>query len=169
MNWNLGHIKNLEDRGVKVKFTAPPSRDRSLEVVSNGKVETVKVRKQMEHEESELQQACVKIFRLMYPKLKKRLFAIPNGSYRTAIGAAILNAEGCTPGIPDVFLAVPRGSYGGCFIEFKTSRGRLSEYQAQFIDEVKLDYYCVVVKTVEEFLKEIKDYLGNQEITNRVC
>lgn len=165
MKWTISDIERIKNKGgLKVKLTSPLSKDRTVEVITNGKTETVKMRKAMTHEESELQQNCVKTFQLMYPKLKLRLFSIPNGSYRTAITAAILKAEGCTPGVPDVFLAVPKKQYGGMFIEFKTTTGRLSVYQIQFIKEVRNDYYCVVIRSVEEFLREIKKYLEKQTL-----
>ncbi len=70
-------------------------------------------------------------------------------------------------GVLDLFLAVSkynyRGKYGvnfgGMFIECKSTTGRLSEYQIQFIKDVQNDYRCIVIRTVEEFMKEIENYL----------
>jgi hypothetical protein len=157
--WNSGHIKNLEDRGVKVHYSAPPSRDRTVEVVSNGKIETVKIRKAMTHEESILQQNCVKTFQLFYPKLRMRLFSIPNGGYRDSLEAARLVKEGVLPGALDLFLSIPAKNYHGMYIESKTETGILSDCQKDFIKEMMNDYKCVVIISVEQFLKEIKDYL----------
>lgn len=51
-------------------------------------------KKTMKHEESRIQQACIKWFRLQYPKLALNLFAVPNGGARKRIEGAIMKAEG---------------------------------------------------------------------------
>ncbi len=119
-----------------------------------------RVRRQMKHEESDLQINCVKAFRLVYPRLKMRLFSIPNGGYRNAITASILVAEGSYPGVLDLMLAIPKRNWAGLFIEMKATKGRLSDAQIAFIKEIQDDYCCVVCRTVEQFLNEVKNYLG---------
>lgn len=62
------------------------------------------------------------------------LFAIPNGGVRNIVTATKLKAEGVRAGIPDLFLAVPRGESHGMFIEMKkTKGGRVSEAQSNTI------------------------------------
>lgn len=57
--------------------------------------------------------------------LWEHAFAIPNGSYlhgdisRRAIQGRALRLQGVKAGVPDVFFAIPRKPYSGCFIEFK--------------------------------------------------
>lgn len=118
-----------------------------------------KVKNKMKHDESDLQIRCVYAFRLMYPKLKMRLFAIPNGGFRSAIEAAIMRDEGVLPGVLDLFLSLPKKEFGGLYIEMKTDKGRLSNYQADFIKEMEGDYKCVVCRSVEDFLIAVKEYL----------
>lgn len=73
-----------------------------------------------EHEE---QITFVQWFRRKYPRV--RIFAIPNGGYRSRATAAKLKAEGVMRGIPDLF--VPEWSL---WIEMKRIKGgRLSPEQ----------------------------------------
>ena len=110
--------------------------------------------------ESELQEACVNYFRYMYTAYARRLFAIPNGGQRHPATARRLKREGVLPGIPDLFLAVPRLHYGGLFIEVKAGNaGKLSPIQAETIRELEVDYRVVVVRTFEDFQKAVKDYI----------
>ena len=50
-------------------------------------------------EEHRIQCACVRWFRLQYPQLNGRLFAVPNGGRRDATTAAKLKAEGVIAGV----------------------------------------------------------------------
>lgn len=110
--------------------------------------------------EHDLQVACVRWFRLQYPQYAKLLFAIPNGGQRNAVVAAKLKAEGVQAGVPDLFLAVPCGSYHGLWIEMKNGKaGRLSALQGSMITAlVKQGYRCEVCHSFEEFASIISEY-----------
>lgn len=123
-------------------------------------IKSKSVRKVTKAKESNLQQSCVKWFKLQYPKLSKRLWSTPNGGFRNVWEAARLKREGTIPGVPDLFLAVLKMGYGGLFIEMKSEKGKLSDSQKEFFKEMCYDYRCVVVKSLDEFIKEIKDYLN---------
>lgn len=72
-----------------------------------------------------------------------------------------LVAEGAMSGIPDLHLAVPNGPYASMYIEVKTEVGQLSPKQkkVKFLLE-KYNNYVVVVRSLDEFRKELSDYLG---------
>lgn len=89
------------------------------------------------------------------------LFAIPNGGYRTKRTGAMLKAEGMRAGVPDLFLAVPRGGFGGLFIEMKRPvGGRLSPAQKEFHKVLSEDYAVEVCKGCSEAIEAIKKYLS---------
>lgn len=125
-----------------------------------------KLKPKQKYSESQLQSECVKWFRLAYPKLAGRLFAIPNGGQRNKVTAAILKREGALAGVSDLFLAEPKFLFGkfydchGLFIEMKLPGGQLSEHQKQFIATMQNDYRCVICHSFDEFKKSIEDYLS---------
>lgn len=110
--------------------------------------------------ESNIQIACVRAFRLMYPKYAPDLIAVPNGGNRSAITGAIMKREGVARGIPDLLLLVPKNGYGAMWIEMKAEKGKLTPEQKAFFERNSYRYRCVVCRSVDEFLREIKDYLN---------
>lgn len=111
--------------------------------------------------EHDLQVQCVRWFRLYYPKYARLLFAIPNGGQRNRIVAAKLKAEGVVAGVPDLFLAVPKGAYHGLWIEMKNGKaGKVSNKQNDMINVLKEQgYQCEVARSFNEFEGVIRDYL----------
>lgn len=110
------------------------------------------------NEESKIQQACVRWFRLQYPRLV--LFAIPNGGYRNAITGAILKAEGVLPGASDLILLHPSGEYHGLCIEMKTPQGRQQETQKEFQRRVEaVGYKYAICRNFDSFVQEVREYL----------
>jgi VRR-NUC domain len=113
----------------------------------------------MKYKESTLQQSCVTWFRYSFPKYSLLLFAIPNGGARTLRTGAILKREGVIPGIPDLFLAVPKLHYGGLWIEMKAGKGKLSPLQKDMIKRLEINYKVAVCYSVDEFMNVVNDYL----------
>ena len=113
-------------------------------------------------EEHRIQCQCVRWFFLQYPKLRGRLFAVPNGGKRDVTTAAKLKAEGVVAGVADLILLVRNSKYGALLIEMKTRTGRQSESQKQWQKIVGGDYKYVVCRSVEEFIREIENYLKNE-------
>lgn len=113
----------------------------------------------MKNEESKIQQSIIQTFRMVYPQYSNRLFSVPNGGKRGVVTATILKAEGAMRGVPDLVFTKPVKKYAGMFIEVKTPKGRLTPEQVAFIQEHRETHYCCVVRSVEQFLNEIKNYL----------
>ena len=93
------------------------------------------------------------------------LFSIPNGLpiFDKELRVKIynrLNREGLKAGVPDLFLALPRGIYHGAFIEIKYDSDGLRKKQADMIRALEQqNYRCVVVRSVDEFIEIIDEYL----------
>jgi len=89
------------------------------------------------------------------------LFAIPNGGERNIIVAARMKKEGVRAGVPDLFLAVPRGEFHGLFIEMKKPKGgRVSDAQKGCIELLnETGYKSVVCNGCDAAIKEIMGYL----------
>ena len=114
----------------------------------------------MRHNESNIQIACVRWFRMQHPKLARLLFAVPNGGARNAVTGAILKAEGVVPGVADLLLLVPRNGYHGLAIEMKTRTGRQSDSQREWQQEVEAQGYCYVVcHSFDDFRNEVDAYI----------
>ena len=118
------------------------------------------------NEHSRLQAACIKYFRYQFSEYKDLLFSIPNGiplanqNVRTKIYKK-LKEEGLQPGVPDLFLAVGNSIYNGMFIEIKTKTDRLRKKQVDMIRALEQqNYKCVVVRSLDEFMEVIKEYLS---------
>lgn len=90
----------------------------------------------LEHVE---QVSLVNWFRSTYPN--DLIFAIPNGGLRNIAVARKLQAEGVTPGIPDLFVPAWR-----LWIEMKRAKGgRLSDEQKEIIQYLESCGYTVIV------------------------
>ena len=116
-------------------------------------------------EEHRIQCACVRWFRLQYPQLNGRLFAVPNGGRRDAITAAKLKAEGVIAGVSDLILLKSNHDYGALLIEMKTLKGRQRDSQKQWQNLVCADreYKYVVCHSFDDFKREVDDYLKTNE------
>ncbi len=114
----------------------------------------------MIHQESIIQQNCVKWFRLQYPKLALVLIAIPNGGARRRIEGAIMKAEGVTAGASDLFLFYPSKGYHGLAIEMKTPKGKQQPSQQRWQRAIEeMGYKYILCRSFDDFMTEINAYL----------
>lgn len=114
----------------------------------------------MRNDESRIQQACVRWFRLQYPRYARLLFAVPNGGARSAVTGAILKAEGVVAGVSDLILLLPSGGHHALCIEMKTKNGTQQYSQKRWEEEVsKQGYRYVVCRSVEEFVESVNSYI----------
>lgn len=111
--------------------------------------------------ESNIQSAFFQWLLYQHKDFRKVCFAIPNGGSRHAAEAVNLKRQGVTPGVPDVFCAIPFGGYHGLFIEFKSKNGKISEHQENMLDMLSnVGYKCVVCYSTDEGRKAFGEYLG---------
>lgn len=116
----------------------------------------------LRNEESKLQKACVKWFRMQYPAYKMLLFHVPNGGYRTATTARNMKLEGVVAGVADLILLVPSNEYHGLCIEMKTSKGRQSPKQRVFESAVsRMGYEYQIIRSLEDFMKLVTLWIND--------
>ena len=99
---------------------------------------------------------------LGYPQAEAlaHLFAIPNGELRKPSIAARLKLQGVRPGVPDLFLPVPRGTYHGMWIEMKSGRNRPTDEQREWLGYLARQHYkTVVAYGWEEARDRLMEYL----------
>ncbi len=118
-------------------------------------------RKRPDDEEHRLQVACVRWFHAQYPKLSRRLFAVPNGGRRDAVTGAKLKAEGVLAGVADLILLKSNSTYGALLIEMKTKAGRQSSTQKAWENDLirANEYKYVVCRSLTEFAQTVREYL----------
>lgn len=111
--------------------------------------------------EANLQSSCVTWFDLQYPKLFPLLFAVPNGGSRNKIEAVNLKRQGVKAGVADLILLFPRNGHGALLIEMKYGKGRQRDTQKGWQKVVEAaGYRYVICRTLEEFMREVNNYLG---------
>lgn len=102
-------------------------------------------RQQPEHDEQVALFAWADLQTAYHPELRW-LFAVPNwiGTHTLKHGA-YLKAEGRKPGVPDVWLPIPRGRFHGCVIEMKVKPNRPSDEQRRWLAMLETVGYSVHV------------------------
>lgn len=114
----------------------------------------------MKHIESRLQIACVRWFRMAYPKYKLMLFSVPNGGKRTLMEAIIMKNEGVVSGVSDLILLVGRKGFNSLCIEMKNKTSQTLNQKVWQLEAERNGNKYVVCKSFEEFRMIIEDYLN---------
>ena len=97
--------------------------------------------------------------RQKYPELRL-LFHIAN-ERKDKKETIILKRAGVKSGVPDLFLPVARQGYHGLWIEMKSDKGRTSDSQDWWIDNLRAEGYCVQVCYNWESARDmLEGYLG---------
>lgn len=118
-------------------------------------MQTEKVRRKPRHIESEIQQSCVRWFRLAYPNYI--ILTIPNGGSRNRIEAANLKKEGALAGASDLLVIAERAVL---FIEMKKPKGKQQESQIIFQRNVeRLEHQYVICHSLQEFQMTVERWL----------
>ena len=110
--------------------------------------------------EDRIQQECYNYFWNNYPKLRKLLFAVPNGGHRNAIEAVKFKATGVVPGVSDMILLYNNTPY--CF-ELKTETGTQSKTQKEWeliIEEQEI--YYKLIRSKEQFANELSKIIDDK-------
>lgn len=91
---------------------------------------------------------------------KVPIFHIPNGGTRNPKEAAELKRQGVKPGVPDLFIPLPRGNKHGMFIEMKYGKNKLTEKQEKWLSYLSQQgYECQVCYSCESAVACIEKYL----------
>ena len=114
-----------------------------------------------EHEEQKALIKAWNAYAALHGIDEKLLFAIPNGGKRNVITARVMKSEGVRAGVPDLFLALPRGGYHGLFIEMKKEKGGVvSDEQKEYIKILRENGYDAgVCHGYKEALAAVIQYL----------
>ena len=111
--------------------------------------------------ESQIQKDFVRWFRPRYTSIEPLFFAVGNGGARNVWTAKIMKDEGVRAGVADLILLVPEKGYASLCIEMKTPTGKQEPSQKAFEKLItKMSSKYVICRSLEDFQREVKDYLG---------
>lgn len=98
-----------------------------------------------------------------HPQLKtiaKFIMHFPNEGKRTNSFGKLMKSFGMRAGVSDLFIALPRGGYHGAWIELKSKKGRLSQAQVEFLEDMKSqDYFVSVCYSLDEAIMIVTNYV----------
>jgi len=121
-----------------------------------------KPKRNVSHEEDNIQEAFFNTARMIFPKLNKLLFAVPNGGKRDKKEAARFKRQGVVPGISDIICLVPNKEYHFLCLETKTEKGVLSEDQIKFQKQIGASGgLYLVFRSAAEGIELLTKYLKN--------
>lgn len=111
--------------------------------------------------EKYIQRQVVQWFRAQYPNYSKLLIAVPNGGSRNQFEAMELKRQGVQAGVSDLLLLIPKNGYGCLGLELKTLVNKQSLKQLEWQSNFEMFNKYVVCRSLDDFMKEITDYLDS--------
>lgn len=122
--------------------------------------QTTKKPRRNSHKEDDTQKEFFKSVRLLFPKLGKLIFHVPNGGNRNIKEAMRLKDQGVISGVSDIICLVPNGIYSFLCLELKIDKNDQSDEQKQFQKEVEQSGgLYLVFRSVNEGIELLKEYL----------
>lgn len=121
-------------------------------------------RRKPSHEEDRLQITCRVWFDLQHKDLSILLHHSPNEGLlvKRASDGSKRKAMGVRAGFPDFIFLKSNRFYPYLAIELKTQKGKQSEHQIAYQKAIEANGgKYVVVRSLEEFMSEINEYLNN--------
>ena len=108
-------------------------------------------------EEEQIQRSFVYWFRKTYPRIPLGMAPITKLSPQQG---ARMKAMGYSRGWPDVFIPRPNKGWGGLFIEFKSSKGKISVHQKDMLKGLfDLGYQTCVCRSEIDAISAVRIYL----------
>lgn len=119
-----------------------------------------------EHVEAVMLMRAVRGAEDTWPEL--RFFAsVPNGGHRSKRVAGQMKAEGVRRGVPDYLFPIQRGGFVGLAIELKTSSGRPSPEQREWLAELaRQGWRAELCRGWEQAWDVLRDYLAADGAAN---
>lgn len=115
--------------------------------------------------ESDLQKACVSWFKTKHPNIYT-ISSYLQGNINGFAASQEANSMGYQAGCPDLFIVYPSKGYHGLFIEFKSSKGKLTPLQKLWRDElIELGYKWDMINNSQDFINLINGYILNNDGT----
>ncbi len=96
-----------------------------------------------------------------HPSLARLFMHAANEGHRSMITGALLKRMGMQRGFPDIFIAVPRGTFHGLMIELKIEGKKATAEQLEMIGHLKAQsYYACVCVGADEAIEVIQKYMS---------
>jgi hypothetical protein len=127
---------------------------------SDGKAKRGIRQEEFEHQATFFAIIDLEINRRRYPFLKF-IYASSDGAKKDKNTANRAKVNGMRKGVPDVCVPFRRRGYSGAYIENKSTRGRHSPEQLEFIEHLRSEGFCVKsCYSCDEQIKFLEWYLN---------
>lgn len=108
--------------------------------------------------EDVIQAECFQWFWNSYPRLRRTMFAVPNGGARNKMEASRMKGTGTVSGVSDLIWVLPGAVI---FIEMKNEVGTQSHTQEEFQSIVEhYGHEYVLIRSLKEFKDFITRYIN---------